>query len=105
MNFREWARVTHKALKERPVEERQRDFTAAEVETVMRASIETLVDALVEGDDLYVRSLGRLYVKERLARRVVSNLSSEDRVIHIGNRKAVELTSSALMQKRLRTIQ
>lgn len=64
------------------------------VEQVMRVAIGTLVDALVDGGELRIDALGRLWVEEKVARRAVSNLAGQRLVYAVGNRKVVRFRAS-----------
>lgn len=93
MNLREWARATHRALSEQR-EEGATALSGDVVEQVMRAAINTLVDALVDGGELRIDALGRLWVEKKVARRVVSNLAGKRRVYSVGDRRAVRFRAS-----------
>lgn len=100
MNLREWARATHRALAE------QRDEGGAAlssdvVEQVLRVAINTLIDALVDGGELRIDALGRLWVEGKAARRVVSNLARKRRVYAVGHRKVVRFRASKGLVARL----
>ncbi len=78
MNLREWARETHRALSEQR-EEGGTSLSGELVKQALRASISTLVDALVDGGELRIDALGRLWIEEKAARRVVSNLAGKSK--------------------------
>lgn len=100
MNLREWARATHRVLLEQR-EEGGAALSGDVVEQVMRASISTLIDALVDGGELRIDALGRLWVEEKAARRVVSNLAGQRRVYTVGDRRLVRFRVSRRLVARL----
>ena len=53
MNLREWARMTQRALREQPPEERS-DLSIDQVEQVLRMGITTLAEALADGQELRI---------------------------------------------------
>lgn len=93
MNLREWARVTHRALTEQR-EEGGATLSGDVVEQVLRAAISTLIDVLADGDELRIDALGRLWVEEKAARRVVSNLVGQRRIYAVGYRRVVRFRAS-----------
>jgi len=103
MNFREWARSTHQALAHRPAEDRGEHLTHAQVETIMRMAVSTLVEALASGDGLQLDALGCLWVENRGARRLVSNLTSEQRKIYVPARRVVRFRPSKCLKSALNT--
>jgi nucleoid DNA-binding protein len=100
MNLREWARATHRVLSEQR-EDGGAALSGDVVEQVMRAAISTLVDALIDGGELHVDALGRLWIEEKSARRVVSNLAGQRRVYGVGNRRVVRFRASKGLVDRL----
>ena len=101
MNLREWARAAHKALANQPAADRIKDFSMADIENILRIGITTLTAALVRGDGLQTDDLGRLWVDERQARIVVSNLSRGSKPRRIGRRKIVRFRASDRLMRRL----
>ena len=100
MNLREWARMTQRALREQPPEQRS-DLSIDQVEQVLRMSITTLVDALVDGQDLRIVQLGQIRVEERSPRKIAGNLSGKLRLYRIGAKKIVRLKASDWLINRL----
>lgn len=94
MNLRGWARRTHAALNSRSPVDRDRRYTQAEVEEVLRMAFDELRDALEEGDDLSIRKLGRLWMDTRPPRRVVSHLNGEVREYQVGERRRIRFQQS-----------
>ena len=101
MNFREWARSTHQALANRPAEDRGEHLTHAQVETIMRMAVSTLVEALASGDELQVDTLGCLWVENRGARRLVSNLMSQQTEIYVPAGRVVRFRPSKSLKSAL----
>lgn len=93
MNLREWARATHRVLSEH-WEEGGTVLSGDIVEQVLRAAIKTLIDALVDGGELRIDALGRLWVEERAAQRITSNLVGQQRVYTIKSRRVVRFRAS-----------
>ena len=93
MNLREWAKMTQRALREQPPEERS-DLSIDQVEQVLRMSIATLADALADGQDLRIVQLGQIRVEERPPRKIVGNLGRKSKLYRIGRRKTVRLKAS-----------
>jgi nucleoid DNA-binding protein len=100
MNLREWARATHKVLSEQR-EEGGAALSGDVVEQVLRIAISTLIDALADGSDLRIDALGRLWVEEKAARRVVSNLAGKRRVYAVGDRRIVRFRAARGLVARL----
>lgn len=100
MNLREWARATHRVLSEQR-EEGCAALSGDVVEQVLRAAISTLIDALVHGDELRIDALGRLWVEEKAARQVVSNLARKRRVYRVEDRRVVRFRASRELVDRL----
>lgn len=100
MNLREWARATHRALAEQR-EEGSAALSGDVVEQVMRAAISTLIDGLVNGSELRIDALGRLWVEEKAARRVASNLSGKRRAYMVGERRVMRFRASGRLMTRL----
>lgn len=100
MNLREWARATHRVLSEQR-EDGGMALSGDIVEQVMRAAISTLVNVLIDGGELRIDALGRLWVEERAARRLVSNLAGRQRMYAVGDRKMVRFRASARLVARL----
>jgi nucleoid DNA-binding protein len=76
MNRREWvARThrTHRALRDRPADQRPKHLTLEQVDAVIAASIETLIEALAEGKDLRLKDLGRFWVEITNPKTIVTN--------------------------------
>lgn len=101
MNLREWARATHRALASQPAETRHKEFSAADVEQILRMGVTTLVEALVTDDDLRMEDLGRLWCETRSPRRGVSNLLSQPQAYNIQSRKMVRFRVSSRLQARI----
>lgn len=93
MNLREWARATHRALSKQR-EEGGAALSGDLVELVLRAGISTLVDTLVDDGELRIDALGRLWIEEKAARRVVSNLSGKRRAYAVERRRMVRFRAS-----------
>lgn len=93
MNLRQWARATHRVLSEQR-EEGGAALSGDVVEQVLRVSIGTLIDTLVDGTELRIDALGRLWIEEKAARRVVSNLAGTRRVYGVGSRRVVRFRAS-----------
>lgn len=93
MNLREWARITHRVLSEQR-EEGGAALSGDLVELILRAAINTLIDALVDGGDLRIDALGRLWSEEKAPRRVVSNLAGKRRVYGVRARRMVRFRAS-----------
>jgi nucleoid DNA-binding protein len=96
MNLREWARMTQRALREQPPEERI-EISIDRVEQVLRMSIATLANALVDGEDLRTVQLGQIWVEERPPRTIAGNLNARAKMYNIGARKTVRLKASDLL--------
>jgi nucleoid DNA-binding protein len=95
MKLREWARATQKhMMNETPAAERSKYLSQADVEEVLRVAIDTMIEALANGDELHVRSLGRFWVEELPPRRVVSNLPDTAPEYHVKPRLKVRFRSS-----------
>lgn len=94
MNFEGWEKATWRLLENRSPEVADRDYTHAEVRTVMEAALQTLIAELLEGGDLTVSNLGRLYVKEKSARQMVSNLGDEPCIYDLAARRGVSFRPS-----------
>ncbi len=94
MNLREWARTTHRALSEQR-EEGGAALSGDVVEYVLRAGIiSTLIDTLVDGGELRLDALGRLWIEEKAARWVVSNLAGRRRVYEVRCQRVVRFRAS-----------
>ena len=93
MNLREWARMTQRALREQSPEERF-DLSIEQVEQVLRMSITTLANALVDGKDLRIVQLGQIRVEERPPRKIAGNLKGKSKFYKIGARKTIRLRAS-----------
>lgn len=76
MNLREWARATHRTLNSQSAENRVVSPTATQVEQIIRASISTLIEALIAGDQLRIDNLGQLSLETRAPRQIVNNLKN-----------------------------
>ena len=100
MNLREWARMTQRALREQPPEERS-DLSIDQVEQVLRMSITTLADALADGQDLRIIQLGQIRVEERPARKIAGNLGGKSTLYKIGSRQTIKLKASDRLIDRL----
>jgi nucleoid DNA-binding protein len=92
--------MTQRALRKQPPEERF-DISIDQVEQVLRMSIATLVDALVDGKDLRTVQLGQICVEERPPRKIAGNLNGRARIYNIGARKTARLKASDLLVNRL----
>ena len=104
MNLREWARMTQRALREQPPEDRF-DISIDQVEQVLRISITTLVQALVDGQELRTVQLGHIWVEERPPRKIAGNLGEKSKVYKIGPRRAIRLRASDWLVARLNSSQ
>ncbi len=104
MNLRQWARATHRALREQPVDKRHKQLSAADVERVLRMSMTTLINALVAGGDLRIDDLGRLWVEAKPHRRIVSNLSDRSQVFTIQDRRMVRFRPSSRLGTLLNSV-
>ena len=93
MNLREWARMTKRALRAQPPEDRS-SLSIDQVEQVLRMSICTLAEALAEGHDLRIVQLGQIKVEERPPRKIAGNLAAKSKLYKIGRRKTVRLKAS-----------
>lgn len=93
MNLREWARATHRALSEQR-EEGGAALSGDLVEQVLRMAISTLVDELAGDGELRIDVLGRLWVEDKTARRVVGNLAGRRRVYMVRDRRVVRFRAS-----------
>ncbi len=102
MNLRQWARATHRALKEQPPEDRSA-LTAAQVEEVMRMSIDVLMEKLITGEGLRINDLGRFWVEEKPPSVIVSNLGSQPQAYQTEKRKVVRFRASSKAQCILNT--
>jgi nucleoid DNA-binding protein len=100
MNLREWARMTQRALREQPPEERS-SLSIDQVEEVLRMGITTLVEALAEGHDLRIVQLGQIKVEEKPPRKIAGNLGGRSQLYKIGPRKTVKLKASDLLIDKL----
>ena len=94
MNLRQWARATHRALKEQPPEDRSA-LTAAQVEAVLRMSIAVLVEILGTGEGLRINDLGMFWVEDKPPTVVVSNLGDRPKPYQIEGRKGVRFRASS----------
>jgi nucleoid DNA-binding protein len=74
MHFEEWVRATWLVLENRDPVDADRDYTQAEIRTVLDAAMQALVDELVRGGHLSMTDFGQLAVKERPLRRVADNI-------------------------------
>jgi nucleoid DNA-binding protein len=101
MKMREWVRATYLALKERPAAERTHHFTQAQVESVMQMGIQTLIEALIAGDELRLNDLGRMWVEDIPARQVVSNLSHEPHKYSLNARRMARFRASSRLASKL----
>ena len=63
MKFKEWVKATYQALASQTPENRQGQFSQAEVDVVLRQSISVLAQSLQSGDDLRLNDIGRLWVE------------------------------------------
>ena len=100
MNLREWARITHRALREQAPEECS-DLSLDQVEQVLRMSVVTLADALANDEDLCIAQLGRIWAEVRPPREFTGNLGREPKVYKITARKTVRLKPSAWLVNKL----
>jgi nucleoid DNA-binding protein len=101
MNLREWARATHRALADRPEDERQKEFTMTDVEWILRESLTTLTNILVAGEDLRVADLGCLWVEDRPGKNIASNLPDRAKTYRLPTRRVVRFRSSKKLKARL----
>ena len=101
MKLHEWAQRTHRAITARLPEERQRHFTMADVEEILRTSIDVLTLALEAGEDLRVDNLGRLWVEDKPPRIVANNLDGKTHRFKVGRRRNARFRPSARLSRRL----
>jgi nucleoid DNA-binding protein len=101
MNLREWARATHRAYINQPAEMRPKDFSMAQVEMILRQSIDVLVDRLASGESLRTDSLGQLSVEDKPSRQVISHLAGQSRKYRVRRRRVLRLRPSAKLTARL----
>lgn len=104
MNLRQWAKATHHALMEHRVQG-SNSLTPAQVERTLQMGISTLINALVEGDELRLDGFGRLWVEEKPARRLVGNLPGQQRTYKVKARKVVRFRASSQLAMSLREYQ
>jgi nucleoid DNA-binding protein len=93
MNLRQWARLTQRALREQPPEDRS-SLSIDQVEQVLRMGITTLAEALADGQDLRIVLLGQIKVEERPPRKIASNLRGKSQLYKVGRRKTIKLKAS-----------
>lgn len=98
MNLRDWTRRTQAALQADPTA--AHDLSQAQIDAVLRAAISTLIHALLAGDDLRLKALGRFYTETRPPRRLTSGL---DQTRHaLPARRRVRFQPSESLRDRLR---
>jgi len=95
VNLRQWARATHKAIGDQSAERRQRDFSMADVEMILRQSISVLGESLCSGGDLRLHDLGRLWVEQKAPHSMISNLPDQKRQYDLEERKVLRFQASA----------
>ena len=98
MNFRQWTHRAWQRVNARPHPDRA--YTQADVDLVLRAAVEALIDELVDGDELYISDLGRLSTQKRPARTVASHVGEGGRY-HIPARRAAVFSPSKALTRRL----
>jgi nucleoid DNA-binding protein len=90
MDFEGWEKATWRLLEDRSPAEADRDYTHAEVRTVMEAAMQALVQELVGGGgQLTLSDFGRIHVSVKNPRQMVSNLGGESRVYQIPARRGI----------------
>lgn len=94
MNLRKWSRETHRALANQPTDQRYKDFSASDVEKILRMSITVLAAALETGNDLQLEDLGRLWVQDNPAYTSFSNLNGRTQQFRIQSRRRVRFRAS-----------
>jgi nucleoid DNA-binding protein len=99
MDFNEWEHATWKLLEDRSPVEADRDYTHAEVRTVMQASLQTLINELANGGNLCLANFGRFQVITRRPRLVTSNLGKETKTYNVQKRRVVRFRASSALEK------
>ncbi len=89
MDFEGWEKATWRSLENRSPAEADRDYTHAEVRTVMEAALRALIEELANGGQLTVSNFGRIYTREKGARHMVSNLGGESHIYQLAARRGV----------------
>jgi len=94
MKFKEWVKATHQALASGTPENRQRQFSQAEVSIVLRQSLSVLAQSLQSGGDLRLNDIGRLWVEQKAPRKVANNLTGQGTSHRLAERKVVRFRAS-----------